>query len=172
MNKKSRQTLAVFFLLCSTSFLPLAQAAPPLDTGLKDTDALRDLKLAKGVFMLDVKEPGKMAHILKVVEETRQGMAKQNVKPELVVVVVGPSVAFLTKDRRGISYMDERAVSEIQDIVTKLKSMGVRTEACGVALKGMDVHPDALIPEVTPVGNGYISAIGYQMQGYQLIPVY
>jgi intracellular sulfur oxidation DsrE/DsrF family protein len=172
MNKKNRLTLAVFFLLCSAPFLAVAQAAPPPDSGLKDTEALRDLKLAKGVFMLDVKDPNRMAHVLKVIEETREGIARQDVKPELVVVVVGPSVAFLTKDRRGISYLDERAVSEIQGAIVKLKGMGVRTEACGVALKGMDVRPDALIPEVTPVGNGYISAIGYQMQGYQLVPVY
>ena len=171
MNKKNRLTLAVLFLLCAPSFLSTAQAAPSPDTGLKDTEALRHLKVAKGVFMLDVKDPGKLAHVLKVIEETQEGMARQNVKPELVVVVIGQSVAFLTKDRRGISYLDQRAVAEIQGAIAKLKGMGVRTEACGVALKGMDVRPDALIPEVTLVGNGFISAIGYQAQGYQLVPV-
>jgi hypothetical protein len=25
---------------------------------------------------------------------------------------------------------------------------------------------------VSPVGNGYISAVGYQAQGYQLVPIY
>ena len=142
------------------------------DSGLKDGAALSDLKAAKGVFMLDVKDPARMAHVLKVIEETGKSIAKQNVKPELIVVVVGRSVAFLTRDRRGISYTDQRAVSEVQGMIGNLKKSGVRIEACGIALRGMDVAPAALIPEVTPVGDGYISAIGYQMQGYRLVPVY
>jgi len=149
-----------------------AHAAEPRDTGLKDTEALRDLKIAKGVFMLDLKEPGRMAHMLKVIEETDQSIGKQNVKPELIVVVIGPAVAFLTRDRRGISYADQRSVSEVQGTIGKLKKAGVRIQACGIALRGMDVAPEALIPEVTPVGDGYISAVGYQAQGYRLVPVY
>ena len=171
MNNKKRLIHRIAFLLGALFFLSGAHAAQP-DTGLKDTEALRDLKAAKGVFMLDLKDPGRMAHVLKVIEETGEGMAKQNVKPELVVVVIGPSVAFLTKDRRGISYMDQRSVSEVQGTIGKLKKAGIRIEACGIALRGMDVAPDALIPEVIPVGNGYISAIGYQAQGYRLVPVY
>jgi intracellular sulfur oxidation DsrE/DsrF family protein len=172
MNKKNRLTLGIIFLLCSLPYLSVVQAAEPPDTGLKDTEALRDLKVAKGVFMLDVKEPERMAHVLKVIEATDQDIAKQGVKPELIVVVIGRSVAFLTKDRRGISYTDQRAVAEVQGMLGKLKKSGVRIEACGIALRGMDVAPGALIPEVTPVGDGYISAIGYQAKGYQLVPVY
>jgi len=172
MSKKYRLILGTLFLLCSLSYLSVTQAAEPPDTGLKDTEALRDIKVAKGVFMLDVKDPGRLAHVLKVIEETGQSIAKQNVKPELIVVVVGRSVAFLTRDRRGISYTDQRAVADVQGMIGKLKKSGIRIEVCGIALRGMDVAPAALIPEVTAVGDGYISAIGYQMQGYRLVPVY
>jgi len=168
----NRLVCRIAFVLGALCFLSGAYAAPPPDTGLKDTEALRDLKAAKGVFMLDLKDPGRMAHVLKTIEETGEGMAKQNVKSELVVVVIGPSVAFLTRDRRGVSYMDQRPVSEVQGAIGKLHKAGVRIDACGIAMRGMDIAPDMLIPEVTPVGNGYISAIGYQMQGYQLVPVY
>lgn len=172
MNNKHRRIPGIPFLVCTLLCLSSAWAAEPPDTGLKDIEALRNLTNAKGVFMLDVKDPGRMGHVLKVIEETRTGIAKQNVKPELVVVVIGPSVAFLTKDRRGISYTDQRAVSEVQNMIGRLKKAGIRIEVCGIALRGMDVAPNALIPEVTAVGNGYISAIGYQVQGYQLVPVY
>jgi intracellular sulfur oxidation DsrE/DsrF family protein len=159
-------------LLCPLLFLASAQTASAADSGLKDTAALHGVKVAKGVFMMDVKEPGRMAHVLKVIGKTSQGITKQGVKPDLVVVVIGRSVAFLTKDRRGIPYTDQRSITEIHSAIGKLKSMGIRTEVCGIALRGMDVRPDALIADVTPVGNGYISAIGYQSQGYQLVPVY
>jgi len=172
MNNKDRRILKIAFFLGTLLCLSSVWAAEPPDTGLKDSEALHGLKDAKSVFMLDVKEPGRMAHVLKVIEETHQSIAKQHVKPETIVVIVGPSVAFLTRDRRGISYMDQRAVSEVQGMIGKLKKAGVRIEACGIALKGMDVAPSMLIPEVTAVGNGYISVIGYQAQGYQLVPVY
>lgn len=139
---------------------------------LKDTAALKGLKEAKAVFMIDVNNPGRVAHILKTVAKTGKGMREQGVKPHIVVVVIGPAVAFLTKDRRGIGYMDERAVAGVQAEVHKLAKMHIRTEACGVALKGMDVKPKDLIADVHAVGNGFIEAIGYQAQGYQLVPVY
>ena len=154
-------------LLLGNGYLPSAAAAP-----LGDANALRGLHEAKGVFMISVNDPNKLAHVLKVVEETDTGMAAQNVTPHLVVVVVGPAVAFLTKDRRGIPYMEQPGVAHVQAAVKKLDGMGVRFEACGVALKGMDIQPGDVIPDVHPVGNGYISAIGYQAQGYQLVPVY
>jgi intracellular sulfur oxidation DsrE/DsrF family protein len=171
MNNKNRRISGFSFFFCALLSLSSAWAAEPPDTGLKDTEALHGLKDAKGVYLLDVKEPGRLAHVLKVIGETNQGIAKQKVRPETIVVLIGPSVAFLTKDRRGISYMDQRAVSEIQGTIGKLKKAGVRFEACGIALRGMDVAPSMLIPEVTAVGDGYISAIGYQAQGYQLVPV-
>lgn len=159
-------------LLCPLLFLVGVPTALAADSGLKDTEALRGAKVMKGVFMMDAKEPGRMAHVLKVIGETSEGITKQGVKSELIVVVIGRSVAFLTKDRRGIPYTDQRSVTEIHNAIARLKRMGVRTEVCGIALRGMDVRPDALIADVIPVGNGYISAIGYQSQGYQLIPVY
>jgi intracellular sulfur oxidation DsrE/DsrF family protein len=172
MNVEHRRIQIIPLVLFALMHLTSAWAAELPDNGLRDTEALHGLKDAKGVYMLDVKEPGRMAHVLKVIEETNRSIAKQNVKPETIVVVIGPSVAFLTRDRRGISYMDQRAVSEIQSTIGKLKKAGVRFEACGIALRGMDVAPNMLIPEVTAVGDGYVSAIGYQAQGYYLVPIY
>jgi len=139
---------------------------------LKDTEALKGLKEAKAVFMINVNKPGQVAHILKTIAKTDKSMREQGVKPHIVVVLIGPAVAFLTRDRRGIGYMDERAVAGIQSEVSMLAKMHIRTEACGVALKGMDVQPKDLIADVQAVGNGFIEAIGYQAQGYQLVPVF
>lgn len=166
MNKKNA-VFPMLFLLVGCVYGASAIAAP-----LKDTEALKGLKEARAVFMIDVNKPGRVAHVLKVIEETDKGMREQGVKPHIVVVVIGPSVAFLTRDRRGIDYMDQRSVSELQGEIGKLAKMHIRTEACGVAMKGMDVQPKDLVADVHPVGNGFIEAIGYQAQGYQLVPVY
>lgn len=165
--KTKKTVLIVPVLLLCWLFAATANAVE-----LKDTEALKGLKEAKAVFMVDVNNPGHVAHILKTVAKTDKGMREQGVTPHIVVVVIGPAVAFLTKDRRGIGYMDERAVAGIQAEVYKLAKMHIRTEACGVAMKGMEVQPKDLIADVHAVGNGFIEAIGYQAQGYQLVPVY
>jgi len=167
MNNLVRILLISAALLLANTYAPPAGAAP-----LGDAAALRGQHDAKGIFMIDLNNPGKLAHALKVIEKTDTGLAKQNVKRHLVVVIIGPAVAFVTKDRRGIPYMEQPAVAQVQAALGKLGAMGVRLEACGVALKGMDLAPDDVISTVHPVGNGYISAIGYQAQGYQLVPIY
>jgi intracellular sulfur oxidation DsrE/DsrF family protein len=159
-------------LLFSLVFLGSIHAVAASPVRLNDAAALRGLKEAKAVFLIDVDKPNRVAHVFKTIELTDKGFRAQGVTPRIVVVVIGPSVAFLTKDRRGIDYMDERAVSELQGEVGKLAKMHIRTEACGVAMKGMDLKPKDMIDNVHPVGNGFIEAIGYQAQGYQLVPVY
>lgn len=160
--------LSLLALLLTMTTVWAAPSAPQL----KDTQALHGLSSAKAVFMIDVKNPRHLSHVLAVVEKADKGMRAQGVKPHIIVVIVGPSVAFLTRDRRGIPYTDQRAVAGVQKAIHTLKTLGIRTEACGVALKGMDIAPADVIADVHPVGNGYVSAIGYQAQGYALVPVY
>lgn len=162
-----RLMLMMTFWVVGLLALGRAQAAP-----LNDAQALRGLTSVKGVFMIDLDNPRHLAHVLAVVEMTDTGMARQGVQPHLVVVIIGPGVAFLTRDRRGIPYKEERPVAEVQAQVKNLHDMGIPVKACGVALKGMDVDPGDLIPQVQPVANGFVEAIGYQARGYQLVPVY
>ena len=167
MNTLVKALLLSAALLVANAYAPAAAAAP-----LSDAAALHGQHEAKAVFMIDVNDPRKLGHVLKVIEETDTGLVRQHVTPHLVVTVIGPAVAFVTKDRRGIPYMEQSAVAHVQGELAKLHGMGVRLEACGVALQGMDLKPEDVISIVHPVGNGYISAIGYQAQGYALVPVY
>jgi intracellular sulfur oxidation DsrE/DsrF family protein len=170
----SHRIIALVVSLFACAWLGTAQAAEheTKGPGLDDHAALAGLQEAKGIFLIDVNDPNKVAHVLKVVGLTRKGLEKQGVKPHLIVDFIGPAVAFLTKDRRGIGYMQERAVSALQHEIDELSHAGVGVEACGIAMRGMDVSPGDLIPSVKPVANGYISAIAYQAKGYSLVPVY
>ncbi len=139
---------------------------------VNDAAALSGLKSAKAVFLINSANPRKVVHVLRLVGKTAASMDRQGVKTRVVVVMVGPTVAFLTKDRRGISYQDQRPVAEIQKAVRGLRKAGIRTEACSVALHGHDINPKDVIAAVHPVGNGFISVIAYQQKGYSLVPVY
>ncbi|WP_455380902.1 DsrE family protein [Acidihalobacter prosperus] len=166
--------IALFLSLFACAWLTSAHAAEHQGHGskLNDDAALAGLHQAKGLFLVDINNPDRVAHLLKVIGLTQKGLKAQGVTPHLKVVFIGPAVAFLTKDRRGIGYMQEHAVSKIHREIDHLSHEGVPFEACGVALKGMNVSPNDLIPAVKPVGNGFISAIAYQAKGYSLVPVY
>lgn len=152
--------------------LALGLASHANASQLNDHQALSGLSEAKAVFLVSVNNPGRIDHLLRVIGMTEKGLREQHVTPHLIVVFVGPDVAFLTRDRRGISYMDQHAVAGIQKQIGQLHKAGIKFQACGIAMKGMDVAPDRLIPGVQAVGNGYISAIGYEAKGYSLVPVY
>jgi intracellular sulfur oxidation DsrE/DsrF family protein len=49
---------------------------------------------------------------------------------------------------------------------------GIPMEVCLVAADDFGVNPSTFVPGLTQVPNGWISSIGYQTQGYALIPVY
>ena len=138
---------------------------------LKDRAALAGLHVAKTIFLVNVRQPVAVEHLIRVIGLTERQLRAQKVTPHIIVVFIGPDVAFLTRNRRGIPYTDERAVANIQKEIAGLARQGIRFQACGVALHGMDVNPRTLIAPVTPVENGFISVIGYQEKGYALIPI-
>ncbi len=138
---------------------------------LNDHAALAGLREAKALFLVNVRKPAAVERLIRLIGLTERQLRAQKVTPHIIVVFIGPDVAFLTRDRRGIPYTEERAVADIQKEIAGLARQGIRFQACGVALHGMDVKPRTLISAVTPVGNGFISAIGYQEKGYALVPV-
>jgi intracellular sulfur oxidation DsrE/DsrF family protein len=52
-----------------------------------------------------------------------------------------------------------------------LKKDGVKLEICLYAAKVMGVDPETIMPEIDRVGNGFISVIGYQAQGYSVVRI-
>ncbi len=154
-------------VIAATALLPLAARAETLN----DRAALAGLHVAKTIFLVNVRQPVAVEHLVRIIGLTQRQLRAQKVTPHIIVVFIGPDVAFLTRNRRGIPYTDERAVANIQKEIAGLARKGIRFQACGVAMHGMDVNPRDLIAPVTPVENGFISVIGYQEKGYALIPI-
>jgi len=143
----------LFFLLFSSATL---HAVPPLN----DHDALAGLKTVKVIFDVRVPDSDKLVFNLELFAETRAGLIKQGVTPEMVVAFRGPGVKLLTHDA-----IDE----EVRELIRDLKKEGVRFEVCAVAVRTFKAGK--LIPEVKLVANGFNSLIGYQNKGYALISI-
>jgi hypothetical protein len=53
-----------------------------------------------------------------------------------------------------------------------MSKAGIKMEICLAAANVLGVDPASILPEIKRVGNGRISLIGYQANGYSLVPVY
>lgn len=166
MNLKIRMNAVLALLILLGSFsVAVAET--------NDAAALGDLKQGKGVFLVDIGEPGKLAFYLKAIAGTHQGMKTQGVTPDFILVYIGPSVKYLsTNPDEDLVFEHNDALQSIAEAVAALDELGVRQEICAVATQAFAIDDEALLPALTLVGDGFISLIGWQSQGYHLVPVF
>ncbi|TCJ15524.1 hypothetical protein EZJ19_06755 [Parasulfuritortus cantonensis] len=150
-------------------FSPAMAAAEPFD----DSDALHGLKEGKGLFLIDFADPRKTAFYLDIIKGTYQGMRRQRVKPDFVIVYIGPTVRFLTRRPEAELEMEQGdTLKAIADNVEALRQLGIRQEICSIATRVFHVDNGTVLPGLKLIGDGFISVIGYQSQGYKLVPLY
>ena len=156
-----------FFLLLVSNVIQAEQSV------INDQAALGDLKVGKGVFLVDIGEAKKLNFYLEVIQGTYKGMKEQGVEPEFILVFIGPSVKYLSTSPSPETEQEAGGVLlEIESNVEALAALGVKQEVCAVATRVFGIDNKTLLAGLTPVGDGFISLIGYQSQGYHLVPVY
>ena len=162
--KLSSLFISVLFLLASS----LVIAGKP-----SDADALGDINEGKVVWDITVGNPQKLLLMLKVIEETYEDLERQNVKPDMVFAFHGPVMKLITSETPDLALDEEEAHEEVLELLTNFsKKPGVKMESCSIAARLLNIDNDTIITEVKPVGNTFVSLIGYQKQGYALIPIY
>jgi intracellular sulfur oxidation DsrE/DsrF family protein len=146
-----------------------AEAAIPIT----DSASLSGIKEAKGVFHINLTSPKKIALYLKVIKGTHQRLVTQGVKPDMILVFIGQTVKYLSTtpdDELALEFESE--LSSIAQTVKELHALGIRMEVCAVATDVFGVDNETILPEMKVVGDGFISLIGWQTQGYNLVPVF
>lgn len=168
MMKITAKTLfAVLMLLLGSSTVQAGKVE------VNDAAALGDLKTGKGVFLVDIGDPSKLNFYLEVIQGSYKGMKDQGVDPDFILVFIGPSVKYLSTSPSPETEQEAGGVlMEIESNVETLATLGVRQEVCAVATRVFGIDNETLLPGLTLVGDGFISIIGYQSQGYHLVPVY
>jgi len=143
------------------------RAAPAVD----DAAALAGMTEAKGVFQIDFTEAEKTAFYLEVIRGTHANFVRQGVDPDLVIVFIGPTVQFLSTEA-GEEVADPATLMRIESEVARLADMGVRLEVCTVATEVFNVDNDSLFDGLELTGDGFVSMIGWQAQGYHPITLF
>ena len=154
-------------VMCILAFSSLHAGKP------SDADALGGIKEGKVIWDVTVGNPKKLLLMLKVIEETYDDLVRQNVKPDMVFAFHGPVMKLITTESPDLALDEEDAHEEVLELLANFnKKPGVKMESCSIAARLLNIDNDTIISEVKPVGNTFVSLIGYQKQGYALIPIY
>jgi intracellular sulfur oxidation DsrE/DsrF family protein len=89
----------------------------------------------------------------------------------ITIVFHGPVVKLLSSDRSPFNDSDWAEVEKFQATLRQMKKDGVKLEVCLYAVKVMGVDKATIMPEIAQVDNGFVSVIGYQMQGYGVVRI-
>lgn len=163
-------------MLKALGILLLAMAintAHAAEAAVDDRTSLGDLKVGKGVFLVDIGDAKKLNFYLEVIQGTYKSMKTQGVEPDFIMVYIGPSVKYLSSAPSSDTEQEAGGILlEIESNVEALAELGIKQEVCAVATRVFGIDNNSIFPGLTLVGDGFISLIGYQSQGYHLVPVF
>ena len=166
--QKLHKEVVFFFSL----FLLIALNASPAVAGEYE-NALKNVKAVKAVFDFSQGSPGMSNILFWAVKNAYEDKAAKSLPeaPRIAIVLHGPAVKLISSDRSSFKKEEYGDLDKFQDTIRQLKKDGVRLEVCLYAAKVMGVDPATILPEIDRVGNGFISVIGYQAQGYSLVRI-
>jgi uncharacterized protein len=134
-------------------------------------EAMEGVESANAVFDFRVDDPKTARGHLDLIHTMRNdpNMMVNNQEPEIVVVFIGPSVNLIANGKADNGQNQQNELQAVADKISAMNEDGIRFEICMTTAHALDIDPDSILPEIDQVGNGWISVIGYQQQGYALV---
>ncbi len=157
-------------LALSFTFVALLGGAAAAQTAT-DRDALAGIKEVKAAFDITEGDAKALLNRLEVIDETRQSLINQGVKPHFVLAFRGPATKLVQTDVAHIKAEDRDAAAKIAARLAAMRAAdGVDSiEQCSVAVRQQKTRAEDVIPAVKVVGNSWISLMSYQSRGYSYI---
>jgi intracellular sulfur oxidation DsrE/DsrF family protein len=159
-----KKLLLIIVLLLGTAIN--SQAAD-----LKNDEALDGVTNTNAIF--DISPGGKrLLGQLNVIYKTYEQLEDFGHKPKFVLAFRGAATNFVTTGNEYVDSKDLRIKKLVQKKIEEFNELGATMELCGIAANAKKVDKDDFLPGIEVVANGYISVIGYQSKGYNLVPIY
>ena len=167
MNIQRTLSTSLFAFICSFITVTLAWAEKP-----NDADALAGIETGKVVWDVTLSNPSRLLFVMKVIDETYQDLVRQNVTPDMVFTFHGRVLKLLSSQPLELSLDEESALEELLALIqTMSEKPGIKMESCSIASRILGIDNSTIVPAVKPVGNTFVSLIGYQQKGYAFIPI-
>ncbi len=159
-----KKLLFVFILL--TGIVLNAQAVE-----LQNDAALKDVTNTNAVF--DISLGGeRLLGQLNVIYKTFEQLEAFGQKPKFVLAFRGGATKFVTIGDKYVKSKELTIKKKVQQKIKDFKDLGATMELCGIAANSKGIDENDFLPGIEVVANGYISVIGYQSKGYNLVPIY
>lgn len=156
--------------LTAITFFPALLALSVIPATAGEYAALAGVKGLDSVFDISLASPQMATVIFPAVLDVHQNPEVRALPaaPRTVVVFHGQAVKLVSTDRKGMEKADMAAYDKVAELIRQFKKAGIKMEVCMYAAKVLGVDPATFMPEVDRVGNGYVSVLGYQAQGYSV----
>lgn len=156
------------FGILALIFSAMVASAPP-----DDRVALQGIKEGKGIFMISLDKPEKLAIYLTIINSTHDSFKRQGVRPDLKIVFIGATVKHLTTVLpENATDRDTAIYKDIARQIDLLDAKGIRIEICAIATELYDIDNATLLKPIAVINDGFISAIAYQSKGYRLVSIF
>ena len=161
-------------LIVFSVFFSVLALRPSTAISAQPYDALNGVKKVETIFDFRDGRPGSALSHLTLVHATYKDQAVRDVaeNPRFVVVFMDKSVMLLSSDRKGFTADQQKALKELDKVISALVKDGVKLEVCQVAANYYNVDLQTISNEIERVPNGWIASLGWQSKGYALVPAY
>lgn len=141
---------------------------------LHNHEAIAGAQEMKVLYDMRKANPNLLLAYLKGVESNRVNLEKEGVTNiQQRIVFIADAVKYITtKPSEEVSMTYGDVLPQIAAQIARLQSLGVKMEVCSAATAAFKVDNATLLPGIQPVRSGFLSVMGWQKQGYQLVPVY
>ena len=168
MNSKKR----TYFISITIMALVLAfVGSSHAQTIYNNNDALKNVAQSNVYFDVSLDDDQKILLRLELLQRTTQQLKDAGVDVSVVIGFRGGASRFITKGDHYVLDEETGNKKKIQEWVSRFANEGIKLEQCSIAAELLDIAYDDFLPEITIVANGYISLIGYQNQGYAVVPM-
>ena len=133
--------------------------------------SLQGLSEVKIVCDVNVGDPELLLSRMYLLDETYSQLLDRNIRPVIVVAFRGKASKFITAGEKYVAPENRKTQMDMKRRVTHFAEMGFTLEQCAFAAKVLKLDTADFLPQVTVVENGFLSIVGYQNQGYALLPM-
>jgi uncharacterized protein len=156
--------LRILSLLFALFSLALLQASSSISG---EYEAMKGVSSAKAVFDFRIGDPALAMGHLNLIHSMASdpAMVIDGKKPELVLVLIGPSVNLVSTGKK-VDAGDQDAIARK---ISAMDADGVEFVVCMASANALGIPEASILPQIRKVQNGWISIVGYQHNGYALI---
>lgn len=160
-------------ILMLAVLLPFGLVSKASAEGLDNREATQGVETMQAVYDMRKSDPNVMLAYLRGIATNHENLVKEGVEPDLRMVFIAEAVKLITTDPEPELAIDHGdTLEEIAKTVERLDELSVKMEVCAAATRAYGVDNDKVLDPIKPVRSGFIAIMGYQNQGYALVPVY